>query len=134
MGVDVRPEDLSISHRLPGPRPKAGEEAPPRAIIAKFVRRDVKAMVMKKKKSMKDKDELKDIYVEDDLTVHRRKVLWELRRDERFKQGVSTYEGKIILYTKEDGEVKKYVIDNLRDLRRIGWTDENFEKLGIYDE
>jgi len=80
MGVDIHPNDISTSHRLPhGRRNQNTTDRPrPRAIIVKFVRRDTKGLIMRNKRKLKDSR--RNVYVVDDLTPLRNKILRELKK------------------------------------------------------
>ena len=61
IGVTLKPEDISVSHRLPG---RPGSTRP---IIVKFVRRNTKTTMMKNKRKLRDANR-KGVYINDDLT------------------------------------------------------------------
>ena len=68
-GVQIRSEDISVCHRLPA---RSG----PKPLIVKFVRRQVKSMVMAGKKTLREQNS--NVYINDDLTPlrsHLAKVL-----------------------------------------------------------
>ena len=52
MGVEIAPEDISVSHHLPSKRYKGTR--PTQAIIVKFVRRDVKEAGFRLQKKLKN--------------------------------------------------------------------------------
>ena len=52
MGITVKPEDISVSHRLPAGRGAANRL---KLIIAKCLRRDTKSQVMQNKCKMREK-------------------------------------------------------------------------------
>ena len=54
MGVEIAPEDISVSHRLPINKRYKGKRST-QAIIVKFVRRDVKEAVFRSRNKLKNK-------------------------------------------------------------------------------
>ena len=54
MGVEIKEDDISISHRLPTSSNYKGKKTIP-PIIAKFVRRNVKERYFKGRKQLKDR-------------------------------------------------------------------------------
>ena len=59
--MTLKPEYISVSHRLPG---RSGSTRP---IIVKFVRRNTKTAMMKSKRKLRDANR-KGVYINDDLT------------------------------------------------------------------
>ena len=94
MGVHITERDisvrLSVSHRI-GKKMRTK----PRPIIAKFVRRDTKTAIMRNKSNLKGLDGYKSVFVNDDLTTMRSKLVYELKRDESVTR-VWTMNGKIM--------------------------------------
>ena len=72
IGVTLTPNDISVSHRLPG---RQGTAKP---IIVKFVRRDMKTAFMKNKRRLRDLNR-KGVFLNDDLTPFRAKLTRVLR-------------------------------------------------------
>ena len=68
IGVTITTADISVSHRMPG-RPGTAK-----TIIAKFVRRDVKASMMRNKRKLRENDKRRGVYVNEDLTHLRAKM------------------------------------------------------------
>ena len=52
MGVVISPNDISVSHRVGGPR-RGRTSDKPRPILAKFVRREFKSQIMYRKKNLR---------------------------------------------------------------------------------
>ena len=126
MGVDISEHDLSVNHRLGR---KAGTK--PRPIIAKFVRRDTKTAIMRRKKNMRGQSGYISVFVNDDLTTLRSKLVYELKRDKTIKR-VWTIDGRIMCIQEENGTDMKNVIDSPDDLFKVGWTEEKVAGLGVY--
>ena len=125
LGVSIKPDDISVSHRLPAARGNT------RPIIAKFVRRETKTSLMKNKKSLKSKDNRKNVYVDEDLTPLRAKLTRELRADQAIKR-VWTIDGKIYCVMDENGKEVKKVINSPDDLLKVGWSEEKVSDLALY--
>ena len=126
MGVDITERDISVSHRI---GKKMGTK--PRPIIAKFVRRDTKTAIMRNKRNLKGLDGYMSVFVNDDLTTMRSKLVYELKRDESVTR-VWTMNGKIMCIQEENGKEMKKVIDSPDDLFKVGWTEEKVAGLGFY--
>ena len=129
MGVNISDEDISISHRLPSSRSDR-----PKPIIVKFVRRNVKTELMKKKKVLREKEETKDIYIEEDLTPMRSKIVRELRNDKENVIRVWTIEGRIHCLVREENKESRKVINSPEDLLKIGWSVEKLKNIGVYSD
>ena len=123
IGVQLQREDISVSHRVPAPK-KAGK---PRPIIAKLVRREKKVEVMRAKKLLKEKKDV-EIYITEDLTKFRVKLVRELRLDDAIKK-VWTVDGKVTCLM-TDGTRK--VIDTPDDLFNIGWSEKKMRESGLF--
>ena len=85
-GADAKvlPSDISITHRLPGRNGK------PRPIIVRFSRRVARLEMLRKKKSLRDKEQT----IFEDVTQPRAQFLNLMRQDNRI-QSVWTLEGAI---------------------------------------
>ena len=69
MRVTLKPDDISISHRLPA---RAGECRP---MIVKFVRRTTKINMMRNKRALRENPSRRGVYVNDDLTQLRGRLV-----------------------------------------------------------
>lgn len=67
--VSMGKEDISTCHRI------IGNGRKPRPDIVRFVTRSVKSNIMKAKKVMRHKADMKDIYINDDLTKLRHRIV-----------------------------------------------------------
>ena len=119
IGVTLKPEDISVSHTLPG-RPRST-----RPIIVKFVRRNSK----KSKRKLRDTNR-KGVYINDDLTPLRAKVARILRNNPS-TQSVWSIDGRIFCTMLENGSEVKKIVDSPDDLFRFGWSEE-VKNLNIY--
>ncbi|KAL8625880.1 hypothetical protein ACOMHN_012472 [Nucella lapillus] len=91
-GVQVKPEDISVIHLTGSKRShltgsKRSQAA--RLVLLKFTFRNAKRHLMLKKMEFKTKQELKRVYLNDDLTPIRSKLLKNLQTDPRNGTGVN---------------------------------------------
>ena len=124
IGVTLKPEDISVSHRLPG---RPGSTRP---IIVKFVHRNSKTAMMKSKRKLRDANR-KGVYINDDLTPLRAKMARILRHDPP-TQSVWSIDGRIFCTIMENGNEVKKVVDSPDDLFKLGWSEEKVKNLNIY--
>ena len=124
MGVPITEQDISVSHRMG--RNTTGK---PRPIIAKFVRRDTKTRMMRAKKELRGLSGCRNVYINDDLTSLRSRLVYELNRDDTIKS-VWTIEGRIMCIQEEGGKEMKKVIDSPDDLFKVGWSEDKVAGLG----
>ena len=117
MGVEIPEQELSVSHRLGR---KTGK---PRPIIAKFVRRDTKTKMMRSKKELRGMSGYRNVFLNDELTTLRSKLVYELKRDETIKS-VWTIDGRIMCVQEEGGKDVKIMIESPDDLFKVGWSEE----------
>ena len=119
MGVPITHSDVSISHRLFTRNRRPGE---PRAVIAKFTRRDTKNAIYQLKHRLKHSDNHYNVYVREQLTKERARALFWLK-EEGYE--VTTYECRL-LYKKGSSNG---VINSLDELiTRIGWDSGKLKK------
>ena len=78
IGVNITTADLSVSHRL-GRRGRGGRA---RTIIAKFVRRQCKTDVMRNEKTLQQFEIYENVFINDDLTTLRNKLVMEPKKDD----------------------------------------------------
>ena len=134
MGADVTRADLSVCHRLGSSSSRGqGQRRKPRTIIARFSRREAKSTLMKAKKNLRKKEELHHVYVNDDLTRMRGKVVQEMRKDPSILK-VWTIDGKIHYIMKSSNGKDVKTIDSLDNLHELGWKENKVKELGIYLE
>lgn len=124
IGVSLDVNDISECYRVPtrkGVKP----------IIVKFVRRSSKYELMKNKKKLKGTGD-HGVYIQDDLTAFRSKLLRTVKNDAKVKSCWSV-DGRIVCIIVEGGkDVKKY-IDSPEDLLpKLGWTEAMLKESGLY--
>ena len=86
---------------------------------------------MRSKRNLKGLDAYKSVFVNDDLTTMRSKLLYELKRDGSVTR-VWTMNGKIMCIQEENGKEVKKTIDSPDDLFKVGWSEEKVAGLGFY--
>ena len=119
MGVSITHFDESISHRLFTRNRRPGK---PRAVIAKFTRRDTKNAIYQSKHRLKLSDNHYNVYVREQLTKERARTLFWLK-EEGYE--VTTYECRL-LYKKGPSNG---VINSLDELiTKIGWESGKLKK------
>ena len=131
MGLDISPNDISISHRAGGPR--RGRSDKPRPILAKFVRRECKSQMMYRKKNLRQVEAYRNVYVQEDLTKARSKLVFELKRASDVKR-VWTVNGRIVCLIEINGHETKKEVETPDDLFHLGWSEERVLSLGLYVE
>nr|KAG5693352.1 hypothetical protein BaRGS_017645 [Batillaria attramentaria] len=90
-GAEVSPDDISVCHRI-------GKGKRGRPILAKFVSRKKKKEVMRKKKALREKDRYKNVYLNDDLTQLRARLLKMVKEASHIDKAW-VVEGKILLHS-----------------------------------
>lgn len=126
-GVEVKPDDIAAVHRVgkgnKGPRP----------ILVKFVSRRKRNEVMAKKKSLQSKDNFKRVFINDDVTPLRARLLGYVKRLEKVEKAW-TFEGKIYcsLKSQSGGERQRPVaVETPDDLFKLGVTGVDYAALGL---
>ena len=127
IGVELRRDDISVSHRVYVSK----KSSKPRPIIVKMVRREKKVDVMKAKKRLRELNDRKDIFIVEDLTQLRVKLVRELRKEPRVEK-VWTIDGKVFCLVKDGAKRVKQMIDSPDDLHKIGWSEERMKESGLF--
>ena len=123
--IAIRPEDLDRSHRVPvraqdlgdRRRPHHGREVaddlspPPKPIIIKFARYNVRQQVYAARHNLKGTK----VYIHEDLTRERSKLVYQARNHDMVKK-IWTNDGRISVLTKNDKKVKIRTINDLNKL------------------
>lgn len=111
IGVTLTREDISVSHRVG----RLNQETP-RPIIARLSRREKKVELMKNKKLSRG------LYMDEDLTRTRNKMLYEIRKHSQTTK-TWTIDGKIFAMVNNEGEESRKVFETPDDLYKLGWND-----------
>ena len=98
----------------------------------KLVRRDTKFELMRNKK-MRAMEKYRHVYVNDDLTTSRSKLVKILKGEKEIKS-VWTIEGRINCMFDRDGHEVRKVIESPDDLFKLGWTEAKIAGLGLYTD
>ena len=88
MEIEIQSSDISVCHRL-GRRDSGSGRQRHRPVICKFVARRHKTAVMEKKKNLKGMDEYKRVYVNEDLTPLRSRLLSVARKTDTVKNAIT---------------------------------------------
>ena len=104
-GVEICKSDISVCHRLPA-RGQSGK-----TIIVKFVRRETKLALMKKKSGLRHESG-RHIYINDDITQLRARLLKSLKGKPDVKAANMINENLIVYRTNND----KVVFHTLHEL------------------
>ena len=131
-GVEIKKDDISTSHRLSASRQNSAETVRQKDIIVKFVRRNTKVDLMKKKKNLKNVASRKNVFLNDQLTPLRAKILREIKKETNVKSAW-TIDGKIFCLVTENGRDRKITIDSGDELiTKLGWSEDKVVEAGIY--
>ena len=88
-----------------------------------------KVEILKNKRKLKGKYD--DVYISEDLTKLRSRMMYALRHEEDISY-VNTRGGKIFCAQKlRSGKEKKFKIESPDDLFQLGWNEEKIEKLNL---
>ena len=88
---------------------------------------------MRCKKKMREMSEFRGVYINDDLTALRSRLVYELKRDAGV-QKVWTIDGRIFCVQVENGHEVRKVVESPEDLFGVGWSEERVAMLGLYQE
>lgn len=102
----------------------------PRQVIARFHMREKRNDILANRTKLKDVDNMKGVYISEDLTTLRVKLLNVAKKHDDVKN-VTTRNGKIVCFMKSEN--KKIVIDNPDDLFKLGFDDIDYKALGLTD-
>jgi len=133
-GASVAPDDISVTHRTGMGKRRSG----PRHVLVRFVSRRKKREVMMARKNLKGKDQFKDVFINDDLTAMRSRLLGYVKGSQRFGR-VWSSDGKILCLKKlptgaqRDPQERPLVIDTADDLFNVGFDTVDLVKLGLQD-
>ena len=108
-GAEICKSDISVCHRLPA----RGQSGKPN--IAKFVRRETKLALMKKKSDLRHQSG-RPIYINDDITQLRARLLKSLKEKPDVKAANMINEKIIVYQTNND----KVIFHTLRELYKWG--------------
>jgi len=113
IGVDLEPQDISRSHRLPS------KTKPVKDIVVRFISYNKRRMFYRNRTKLKNSSRFKNVYINDHLTRHRQHLLFECRKAKRNEQIIDTWtsDGKILVKFKApSGKETVSSITSLKDL------------------
>ena len=88
---------------------------------------------MEKKKNLKEVEGCERVFLADNLTAQRSKLLRKLKERDDVKSAWSI-EGKIKAVLVKNGREKKVTIDSLDDVSELDFTEDEIEDLGLFIE
>ncbi|KAK7499245.1 hypothetical protein BaRGS_00009505 [Batillaria attramentaria] len=131
-GADIKPEDISVVHRT-GRRSRGGG----RPVLVRFVSRRHHREVMSKKKAQKNKGGYEKVFINEDLTNLRVKLL-HYTRDLPTVERAWTSNGKIWAVRKRppgstpnSATTQPISIENPDDLFKLGVSTVSYKDLGL---
>lgn len=101
----------------------------PRTIIARFCTRDMKLQILVHKKGLKGSAKYGKVFIQEDLTTMRFKLL-RFTKDLECVKTVATREGKIVCFLKNGGKI---VVESPDDLFKLGVNNVNYKDFGVPD-
>ena len=122
IGVVIKPDNIDAIHRI-GPK-RQGEA---RQIIARFVYREPRFQLLKNRADLRKTERFKNIYISEDLTQLKFKLLYYVKKQGNVKSLFSK-EGRIHCTLDDDSKV---TIDTPDDLFKIGMDNIDLKALGL---
>ena len=120
IGLDIRVDEVSISHRL---QTRNWQYGKPRLVIFKFVRRTTEQMVYAATHKLKFSDNHYTVYIRENLTRERARVVYQLK-----KKSYSVYTDESRLNYSKDNE--KGVFNALIELQtKLNWDKHQMLKV-----
>jgi hypothetical protein len=130
-GTTIDKNDIAVAHRA------GTERRGSRPILVKFVSRRQRNEVMKAKRNLKGKEEYKHVFVNDDITNLRARLLAYVKKVEGVERAW-TVDGRIHCINKPcppglapADRPKPVVIESPDDLHKLGVTKVDFAALGL---
>lgn len=123
-GVEMETKDISACHRLG----RRGQR--PRNIICRFVSRQTKSELMKKRKELKGKEGFQGVFINDDLTQMRQKLFGIVRQCDGVSRA-NTNDGKIYCTMRSSPNARPIIVETPDDLHKLGINSIPFRDLGL---
>ena len=124
MNIEIDKNDILACHRI-GPE-KRGKCRP---IIVRFTSRDLKSKVLSNKKHLKGDETYVKVFINEDLTSLRFKLLQYVKNMDSVKS-VSTREGKILCYLRNG---RKELVETPDALFKLGVHSVKYTDFGLPD-
>ena len=87
--------------------------------------------ILRNKKRLRDFEIYENMFINDDLTTLRNKLVMELKKDDNIKQ-VLTIKGIIFCIQMDQGREVKRVVDSQGDPFKVGWSEQRVAELSVY--
>ena len=120
IGVKLKPEEISVAHRLGKPRDGG------RPLIVRFCQRKKRDEMMINKKKLKGRQ--RKVYINEDLTSLRATLMSMVKEQESVKN-VSTRNGSILAWLTNGG--RPVVVNTPDDLSKVGLTSPDWKRLKL---
>ena len=121
IGVAIKADNINTIHRI-GPK----REGKACQIIARFVHREPRYLLLKNRVDLKKTERYKNIYIAEDLTQMKFKFLYYVKK--RNVKSAFAKEGRIHCTLDDDSKV---IIDTPDDLFKIGMDNIDYGALGL---
>ncbi|CAG2243329.1 unnamed protein product [Mytilus edulis] len=122
VGVVIKPDNINAIHRI-GPK----REGKARQVIARFVHREPRFLLLKNRAELRKNERFKNIFIAEDLTKLKFKLLFYIKKQTNVKSAF-TKEGRIHCTLNNDSKV---TIDSPDDLFKIGMDTVDYKALGL---
>nr|KAG5697501.1 hypothetical protein BaRGS_019455 [Batillaria attramentaria] len=130
-GCNVKTEEISVVHR----NGKRNDNGKPRPILVRFTSRKSKAAVMQNRKALKDRAPYQKVYINDDLTLMRSKLLYKCKNTSTVQSVRTTHDGKILCTMKSapghTGPAKTVAVETPDDLFHLGVDNISYAEFGV---
>lgn len=130
-GVDIKKEDIAVAHRA-GRKPARGS----RPVLVKFVSRRTRNEIMTSKKNLKNKPNYERVFINDDLTPLRARLLGYVKKIPGVERAFAL-DGRIHCHLKSplglapNQRPKPVIVETPDDLFRLGVTSVDYQELGL---
>ncbi|KAK7473461.1 hypothetical protein BaRGS_00035290 [Batillaria attramentaria] len=114
---------------------KRSDNGKPRPILVRFTSRKSKATVMQNRKALKDRAPYQKVYINDDLTLMRSKLLYKCKNTSTVQSVRTTHDGKILCTMKSPpghtGPAKTVAVETPDDLFHLGVDNISYAEFGV---
>lgn len=126
VGVQIDKSDINVCHRL-GHKPTGQDQRKPRGIICRFLTREPKVNILKKKYRLKNSKENKNVFITEDLTVLRSRLVRAVKNIPNVS-GIHTNDGRVHC---TDSKGKHVVLETPDDLFLLGVDNVDYKAFGL---
>lgn len=133
LDVNLKADDISVVHRT---GKKLHRPNRPRDVIVKFTTRRAKSDIMKQKKKLKRNDGFKGVFLNDDLTPLRSKLLSICKAQKKVERVTTSHDGKIVCFLRKvpgstSASPAPVFVETPDDLFQLGVDELDYERLGL---